>query len=263
MELDYWITVMNDILITNSFLINNVIIFIVMFVFNFIGATTGGSALLTVPICISLGFTPASAIATTRVGVLGSMLAGWYGLKSKINYKIAVAGSCFAIIGTMLGAYYIKLIHPLILQRLLGLMMLLVIVFTILRKKIKVSVANTSLTKLRKFMGYLSFILVGALSGLFGGQGVLLNYILILIFRQDFLQAAATRTIINIFIALIAVIIYYEDKIINWYYAPTIIIAMMLGVFLGSIYGLKKGEKWIEKIFTIIAVLMALKLIIL
>ncbi len=43
-----------------------VIVFAVTFVVSFVGASTGGSAMFTVPLCIFLGFPVHVAVATTR-----------------------------------------------------------------------------------------------------------------------------------------------------------------------------------------------------
>ncbi len=102
---------------------------------------------------------------------------------------------------------------------------------------------------------------VGFLSGMFGGQGILLNYILTSAFKQPFLEAAGTRTIINFFVTIVAIIIYQESGAIDWQYAIVILVGMTAGAYFGTLYGLKKGEKWAEKIFIIVAFLMALKLI--
>lgn len=245
------------------FLLNSSLLFIALFAFNFIGATTGGSALLSVPTCIFFGFTPAAAVATTRVGVLGSTAAGWYGFKNhgKVNYKIGMWGSVFASCGAILGAYFMISLSPLILQRGLGIVMLIMLGLAMFRRRKNKTTVFSPPSRLRKCAGYLGLSGLGFLSGMFGGQGVILNYILISAFRLSFLEAAGTRTVINLFIAIIAIIVYYEAGIVNWRYAAIILIAMTLGTYFGTLYGIKKGEKWVEKIFRLVAFLMALKLI--
>ncbi len=261
--MDYELVLLNSLklhLMDYSLLLNSVALFAIMFVFNFIGATTGGSALLTIPACIFLGFSPAAAVATTRVGVLGSTLAGWYGFKNKVNYKIGVTGAICAGCGAVLGAYFMVSLSPVLLQRGLGIVMLIVLGLAILRKKSKNTIVPSPPSGQRKFVGYVGLSATGFLSGMFGGQGVILNYILVTAFRQPFLEAAGTRTIINLIIAAVAILVYQESRVINWHYAAIILVAMSLGTYLGTLYGLKKGEKWVERTFTIVALLMAVKL---
>jgi uncharacterized membrane protein YfcA len=121
----------------HSFLLHSVALLIVMFSFSFLGATTGGSSFLTVPACIFFGFAPSEAIATTRVGVLGSSAAGWHGFKNKakVNTKIGVRGAVFASCGAILGAYFMISLLPAVLQRGLGVLTLIILVLTLLRKR--------------------------------------------------------------------------------------------------------------------------------
>jgi uncharacterized protein len=255
-----------DNLMDHTFLINSALLFMVMFVFNFIGATTGGSAIITIPVCIFFGLAPAEAVATTRFGVLGSSLASLYGFKGKdkVNYTIGIIGAIFAGVGAIMGAFFIASLSPVVLQRLLGCVMLLMIGLSIWRKRIKqaLSMESSSPSKIRKWVGYISLSVVGFLSGSFGGQGVLLNYVLTSAFKQPFLEAAGTRTIINFFVAIVAVFIYQKSGIVNWRYAAVVLAAMILGKYFGVLYAFKKGEKWVENVFTLFAFLMALKLII-
>jgi uncharacterized membrane protein YfcA len=250
-------------ILDTTFLLNNIIIFVSLFTFNFIGATTGGSALLTLPMCIFLGFTPAQAIATTRFGVLGSTIAGWYGFKkeNKVNYQIGLLGALFACAGAVGGAYYLISLPTHLIQQGLGVIMLLAVGLMLFPKKYITQAMPSMARKYKHAVGY--FLLAGAgfLSGMFGGQGILLNFILISAFNQTFLEAAGTRTIINLFIALVSIIVYSDEHIIHWDYAAVILVAMAAGSYFGALYGLKKGDKWVEKIFLTIAVLMALYLI--
>lgn len=246
-----------------SFLFNATLLFVAMFVFNFIGATTGGSALVTVPTCIFLGFSPAEAIATTRFGVLGSTIAGWYGFKKekKVNYQIGLLGALFACLGAVGGAYYLVSVSPEMVQQGLGVVMLVVIALMLLQKY-KINFSFPVLSPLaKKILGYSLLTGAGFLSGMFGGQGVLLNFILVSVFSLTFLEAAGTRTIINLFIAIVAIIVYYQTQIINWQYAGIILIAMASGTYFGALYGIKKGEVWVEKLFIGIATIMAVYLI--
>lgn len=247
----------------STFLLNSTVIFVAIFIFNFIGATTGGSALLSVPTCIFLGFTPAEAIATTRFGVVGSTIAAWYGFKKekKVNYTVGLLGALFACVGAIGGAFYLVSLSPELIQQGLGIIMLAVIALMVLQKY-KFTLPLPSLPPLVKtIIGYLLLGGTGFLSGMFGGQGILLNFILISSFSLSFLEAAGTRTIINLFIAIVAIIVYYETQIINWHYAGIILIAMTLGTYFGALYGIKKGDKWVEKLFLCVALFMALYLI--
>ncbi len=247
-------------IIDPTFLFNSVAIFVTLFMFNFIGATTGGSALLTIPTCIFFGFTPVQAIATMRFGMLGSSLAGWCGFKKekKVNYRIGIVGALFACIGAIWGAYYLVSLPTHLIQHWLGVVMLFVVALMLLQKQAWALKLPLFPKPLKLILGYTFLTAAGFLSGMFGGQGVLFNIILISAFNQTFLEAAGTRSVINLFVAVTSIIVYYETNVIHWAYAGTVLIAMAAGTYFGALYGLKKGDKWVEKLFMFIAVLIAL-----
>lgn len=243
---------------------NGTIIFIIMFVCCFIGASTGGSALLTIPFCIIFGFSPQVAVATTRVGLLGSTIANWYGFsrKGKINYKVAIIGSGFSAAGAIFGAHTMLIISPDLLQRIIGILMIITLLITFGKKTFGKTNQQICTSKISRILGYSCLFGIGFISGMFGGQGVIMNFILTLLFSQSLLEAAGTRSIINFVVALVAVVIYQAHSSIDWPFAIVIISSMTLGSLFGSMYSIKKGEKWAEKLFHIVAALMSIKLII-
>lgn len=75
------------------------------------------------------------------------------------------------------------------------------------------------------------------------------------------MEAAGTRKIVTFVVSIITIIIYQTHGIINWPYAIVFIISSGFGSYLGALYGIKKGDKWIRKLFMIVVVVMAIKLI--
>lgn len=235
-----------------------------MFVCCFIGASSGGSALLTIPCCIFLGFSPQVAVATTRVGLLGSTVANWYSFSrnEKINYQIAIIGSSFGAGGAIFGAHTMLFTSPILLERIIGILMIITLIFTVTKKQFFSLRQSALISNWHYLLGYCSLFAVGFISGMFGGQGVIMNFILILLFNQTLFEAAGTRAIINFVIALVAVYVYQTHNSIDWHFAVIIVSSMTLGSYFGSVYSIKKGEKWAEKLFHSVAAVMAIKLLI-
>ena len=63
-------------------------IFVVTFIVTFVGVSTGGSAIFTIPLCIFLGFPVHVAVATTRFSAFFSMIGAFFGFSKhkKIDY---------------------------------------------------------------------------------------------------------------------------------------------------------------------------------
>jgi len=241
--------------------ITAIIIFVVTFIVTFVGASTGGSAMFTIPLCIFLGFPVHVAVATTRFSAFFSMIGAFFGFSKhkKIDYRMGIIGSLIACIGAYFGSNMLLLISEEFAKRVMGFAMLFLLTISFLKKNSKKEKEQPSVWK--KICGYFMFFITGGIGGAFGGQGVLLVYTLTLFFGMNFIVAAGTRVIISFFITTISLIIYSNAGAVHWHYGIVLAIASLFGTYFGAIYSIKKGEGLIEKIFEAIVVLTSLKLL--
>lgn len=251
--------------------INGTMIFLALLVCSFVGATSGGVGLMTIPICIFFGFSPQVAVATTRVGVLGSTIAGWncFNKRGHISYKIGIYGAICAAIGAYIGAQVMIDMSPIVLKRMISFFMIVSLIFIAVGKsnsktkkseELAIQLLAPKIHNLRKIAGYISLLFVGFLGGMFGGLGVIINSILVLFFNKTFIEASGTRFIIVFATALMAVYVYQAHDSINWSFVAITISSMTIGTYLGSIYGIKKGEKWIKNLSYIVITLVSIRL---
>ncbi len=239
--------------------IKAIIIFIVTFIVSFVGASTGGSAMFTVPMCIFLGFPVHVAVATTRFSAFFSMIGAFCGFSKhkKIDYRMGLIGSLIACVGAYFGSNMLLLISEELAKRIMGLTMLFLLIVSFFKKKVRKSESSP----LKNAFGYFMFFITGGIGGAFGGQGVLLVYTLTLFFGMDFIIAAGTRVIISFFITTVSLVIYSSAGAVHWRYGGILAIASIFGTYFGAVYSVKKGEGLVEKIFEAIVVLTSLKLL--
>lgn len=251
-------------------LVKAIIIFVVTFFVTFVGASTGGSAMFTIPLCIFLGFPVHVAVATTRFSAFFSMIGALFGFSKhkKIDYKMGLIGSVVACVGAYFGSNMLLLISEELAKKVMGFVMLFLLIVSFLKKscskdnsKDNKTAKSPSKPTWKKFFGYFMFFITGGIGGAFGGQGVLLVYTLTLFFGMNFIVAAGTRVIISFFITTISLIIYSNAGAVNWCYGVVLAVASLFGTYLGAIYSIKKGEGLVEKIFEAIVVLTSLKLL--
>lgn len=250
-----------------------VIIFAVTFFVTFVGASTGGSAMFTIPLCIFLGFPVHVAVATTRFSAFFSMLGAFFGFSKhkKIDYRMGVIGSLIACIGAYFGSNMLLLISEELAKKVMGFVMLFLLIVSFLKKscskdsskddKTTKSLSKPRTSAWRKFFGYFMFFIIGGIGGAFGGQGVLLVYTLTLFFGMNFIVAAGTWVIVSFFITTMSLIIYSNAGAVHWHYGIVLAVASLFGTYLGAIYSIKKGEGLVEKIFEAIVVMISLKLL--
>lgn len=230
----------------------------------FIGTNTGGSALITIPVMVLLGISPQSAIASARVASLGTMLAGLrqFHQKGKVDYLLAFPAAILGSVGAIAGAVLMVSVSEHILQQGIGILTLVLCSFSLLfRRRVKADLDKKPLL-LEKVAGYLLFLLAGMLGGFFGGQAIIATYIFTLFFHKTMSESIGTRKVSGLAISVAAIFIYGWHGSIHWLFALSLISGTLIGSTFGSRYGLKKGDKWMESLFTVVVVLLALTLII-
>jgi uncharacterized protein len=112
----------------------------------------------------------------------------------------------------------------------------------------------------------LQLIIIGLVAGTLGGMvglggGIILIPALILIMKLD--QQTAQGTSIAIMlppIGLFAVYNYYKAGYVNIKYAFVIAMAFMVGGYFGSILALKLSPDVMRKVFSVILVVIAIKM---
>lgn len=222
----------------------------------FIGTNTGGSVLVTLPVMVWLGISPQSAVATSRIASLGTMLAGLkqFHREVKVDYKLALRASIVGIIGAIIGAHVLLIISGKILKKFLGVLILVLLVVSVIKTKSDaIKNYTTQLSVPRKWFGYGLLTVVGAIGGLCGCQSKITALVFQLVFGKTISESVGTRKVSGIAIAITSLFVYRSHGIINWHFALALIFGTLIGSTVGSRYGLRKGDQWMQRLFNIIA----------
>jgi len=242
------------------------IVFLVGFAATFIGTTTGGAMLFILPVLIFVGLPPLIAIATSMFAALGANAIGLYRfhLSGKVDFKIGFIAAFFSVIGALLGAHIIINVPKSILHKFIAVFLLLVLIMLVVKKaglkEFSYHVAHKGYSFLRMCVGSFLFFLTGIQGGMIGGQGTFSNYILIFVFGKTFLEAAGTRKIASLAAVITALIVFLSHHLVNFEFGIVLLLGRSLGAFTGAAYGIKKGDEWVRKIFIIVIVIMAVRL---
>ncbi|ROM89065.1 sulfite exporter TauE/SafE family protein [Pseudomonas brassicacearum] len=226
----------------------------------FVGTNTGGSVFLTVPVMIWLGIPPQSSIATARLASVGTMVAGLrhFHNKGKVDYVVAIPAAALGLLGALVGASLLLQIDPSLLHRIIGLLTLLLVALSLTKKP---SSPDTTPSMARRLLGYILFIPIGMIGGLFGGQAKLSTYLYIIFFKKTISESVGTRKVGGLVLSIGSLMIFGVSGIINWQYGCCLIIGTLLGANAGSKFALKKGDEWMETVFNIVVIGLALKML--
>ena len=247
-------------------LLKGLLIFLVGFVATFIGTTTGGAMLFILPVLIFAGLPPLIAIATSMFAALGANAVGLYRfhLGGKVDFKIGFIAAFFSMIGSFIGAHIIINVPKDILHKFIAIFLLIILVVMITKKaglkEFSQHVVKKAYSFTRMVVGSFLFFLTGIQGGMIGGQGTFSNYILIFVFGKTFLEAAGTRKIASLAAVITALIVFLSHHLANFEFGAVLLLGRSLGAFTGAAYGIKKGDEWVRKIFVLVVVIMAVRL---
>jgi len=244
----------------NYHMLNEIIIaFSVTFFVRIISVTTGGGGMILIPMLISLGLSPSVAVATNRFGAIGGVFSIIKYHKAKqIDWSLAKFLIIPTLIGTVLGTLVIINIDQDLLQKIIGLVIFISLFLLFYRKKL--GLKEFKISKTRKNFGLLLTVLASLMGGIFASSGLWFNY-LFLYFGLTMLQTVATKKILTNLIAIISVIMLMFAHLIYWPIAIAVFIASILGSWIGADLGIKAGNLWVRRIFIVVTILMAFKIL--
>ena len=106
-------------------------------------------------------------------------------------------------------------------------------------------------------------ILAGVLSGLVGvGGGIIMVPLLVMFFGFNQHEAQGTSlAVLAVPVTAVAVFNYYKEGQINLKYAAIIALFFVLGSIVGSKFALTLDQKVLKKIFTVVLVVIARKML--
>ncbi len=246
-------------------MMNLFIIFLTGMIGGSFGTLVGGGSLITIPTLILLGLPTHTAIGTDRLGMAGIGSAGWYKFHKKgmIDYKIGFILGFPTMLGSILGANLVLQINEEILKQAVAIITIIILFFLIIVKpKIGIEKSDHIVRNHEYLIGAVSGFFLGIYGGFYGaGTATFLSYILILLFRQTFLECAATVKISALLMCAMAGSIFAINGAIHYSLAVSMFIGSFIGSYIGVHYSDTIGNVWIKRLFFVIVLIMAIKLL--
>lgn len=231
----------------------------------FINVIVGSGSSITVPFLIFIGLPPVMSIGTNRFAMIfNNGFGGWrYYRKKYLNVKMAVILSIFAAIGSIIGAYWVLGVAPNILNKLIAVILIIeagVILFN--KKRLGIEKRLVNITLKHYIVGCLLCLIIGVYGG-FIGMAItsIIMFVLILIFKVRFIESAAITKIVTFSISFFASIIFLSKMKIDFIVALVLIIAYLLGAYLGVHSAIKMGDVRVKSLFVIVVVASVIKLL--
>lgn len=237
-----------------------IIVFLMAFGFiaSFIDSVVGGGGLISIPALLFVGLPPSAAIATNKLAAtMGSLTSTVYFIcQKKVDIKIIKRLLPFTIVGAMIGAFVLKYISSEILRPLVLILLILVALYTFLKKDWGTVSTYKGLTKGKSILFLGVILLIGFYDGFFGpGTGSFLIFAFLTI-GFDFISAAANGRILNFASNITALLAFIFLGAIHYEYGIVMGVSMIIGAYTGTKFAMKKGVGYVRILFLVVTVLL-------
>lgn len=227
-----------------------------------IGAMVASMGLISIPLLIIAGLPPQIATATNKLGSLGMTLVSAYKFAraGKIQWKFAGKFSAIAFVGSYIGSNLLLKVDDRFLEYFIVAIAIVVVPIIIWEKHLGIKHKKT--TKRMKNIGYILYFFCLIWSGFIGaGAGTAIFAIFMSLFGFTMLESTATHKIPKLVMTLTALTVFAYHGIIDYKVGLVLFAGMSIGGYVGSSLALQKGNKWVKRIFVIVVLISALKIV--
>ena len=228
------------------------------FMASFIDSVVGGGGLISIPALMWTGLPPITVLGTNKAAaVMGAFTSFVTFVRSgKVDAWLIRRLFPLSLIGSGIGVLTVRLIPSEMLRPLVVVMLILVLVYSILKKDWgKESTYQGMSKRLLLLSGTVAFAF-GFYDGFFGpGTGSFLLFAFLMV-GFDFLGAAANARALNFASNISASILFTYFGAVNFAYAIPMGLAMIVGAWCGAHMALSKGAGYVRPLFIIMTTIL-------
>lgn len=231
----------------------------------FIDAVVGGGGLVQVPLLLILfpELSHVQIIATNRfASVAGTCVAAFHYVRSVgIDVAVVVVAGITSALSAFGGTFVMKLIPPDVFKPILLCIIILLAIYTFLKKDLGAEHLPKYKGKKLLFVSSLIGLVLGFYNGFIGpGTGTLLVFSFVSIAGMSFIKASSNSKVINAIADGASLIGFFLSNSVVFKIAIPMMLCNMLGGYIGSKAAILKGNSFIRTVFLIVIVLLILRL---
>jgi len=241
------------------------LIFAVGIAAGFINTNAGGGSLLTLPALIFMGLPSAVANGTNRIAVLIGALSATATFRKKgiFNWKFGLELAAPAVAGAIIGTQLVVSMPDKAFNRVLAAAMFVVLSVIIMQPRLKKIEFEGELTPKKRIATMAAFFLVGLYGGAIqAGVGFVIIASLTLITGLSLVRINALKVFVVLVYIIFSITIFVARGKIDIIMGITLSAGTALGAYLGSMFAVKKGDKWIRAVLIVAVVAMAVRLMV-
>jgi uncharacterized membrane protein YfcA len=230
----------------------------------FVDAIVGGGGLILLPALFAVfpSAPPATLFGTNKsAAIWGTGVATWqYSRRVAIRWPALLPGAAAALTGAFVGAWCVTLLDPSFLRKLLPIVLLALLIYTLAKKELGRTHAPTHSGLQEQWRSAAIGGLIGFYDGFFGpGTGSFFVFLFVRVLGYDFLNASVSAKLLNLSTNLAALLLFAWKGHVWWHFALPLAAANVLGSVLGSWLALRHGTGFVRVIFIVVVGALILK----
>ncbi|MFO6420588.1 sulfite exporter TauE/SafE family protein [Hylemonella sp. W303a] len=230
----------------------------------FVDAIVGGGGLILVPALFATypGANAATLFGTNKsASVWGTTFsATQYARRVELRWPALLPAMALTLTGSFLGAWLVTQIPTAFLRKLLPLVLLVVLIYTLARKDLGRAHAPRYAGRAEAVVAGSIGLLIGFYDGLFGpGTGSFFIFLMVRLLGYDFLHASAHAKLLNVCSNVAAIVLFGLQGHVWWHVALVLALANVAGSLLGTRLALKHGAGFVRGVFILVVLALILK----
>lgn len=230
----------------------------------FVDAIVGGGGLVLVPALFAAFPTthPATLFGVNKSASLwGTAVATvQYARRVQLPWHALLPAAALALLGSLAGAWLVTVVSPDFLRKVLPLVLLAVLIYTLIKKELGREHAPALRGWREAAVAGAIGLLMGFYDGFFGpGTGSLLVFLFVRVLGYDFLHASASAKLLNSCSNFSALALFAFKGHIWWHYALVLAVANVAGSLLGTRLALRHGASFVRLVFVLVVSALILR----
>ena len=230
----------------------------------FVDAIVGGGGLILLPALFATFPTapPATLMGTNKsAAIWGTGIATWqYSRRVQMRWQAMLPAALASFAGGFAGAWTVTLASAEFLRKLLPIVLLGLLIYTLARKDLGREHAPRFAARQETLAACLIGVVIGFYDGFFGpGTGSFFVFLFVRVLGYDFLNASVSAKLLNLATNAAALILFTAKGHVWWHMALPLAVANVAGSVLGARMALKHGAGFVRGIFILVVGLLILK----
>jgi uncharacterized membrane protein YfcA len=230
----------------------------------FVDSIVGGGGLILVPALFAAFPTthPATLFGINKgASICGTAVATvQYARRVDMRWAALLPAALVGFAGSFAGAWLVTEISPQFLRKILPVVLLGVLLYTLAKKELGRHHAPRFSGRAETWAACCVGLVLGFYDGFFGpGTGSFFVFLFVRWLGYDFLNASASAKLLNTATNLAALLLFAYKGHVWWHFALTMAIANVLGSLLGTHMALKHGAAFVRVVFIFVVSALILK----